>query len=84
MLDNYGVYDNRHHGRGRDLRPLARLTEVSLHECCKVTGDAAVFASLPLLKKCVLWKTSCSLSDAYGASKQALKRMLPPDCSLLI
>jgi hypothetical protein len=84
VVDSYGIYDNRHHGRGRDLRPLAHLTEVSLHECFKVTGDAAVFASLPLLKKCVLWKTNCSLSEEYGASKQALKRILPPDCSLLI
>jgi len=83
-VDNYGIFDNRHHGRGRDPRPLAHLTEVSLHECFKVKGDAAVFASLPLLKKCVLWKTSCTLSEEYGASKDALKRILPPDCSILI
>jgi len=56
-VDRYALYDNRYHGKGTDPRSLAHLTEVSLHDCGNVTGDAAVFASLPKLQKLTLWKT---------------------------
>jgi len=82
--DSYGLFDNRHHGKGPDPRPLSHLTEVGLHNCRGVTGDAAVFASVPLLAKLVLWKTQVALGEAYGSNKAALKRILPPTCVLLI
>lgn len=81
--DRYALYDNRYHGPGDDPRPLARLTEVGLHECGRITGDAAVFASVPKIAKLTLWKTQVVLSEAYGGSKEALARLLPPNCSLL-
>jgi hypothetical protein len=55
--DRYALYDNRYHGPGTDPRPFGQLNEISLHDCGLVYGDAAVFASVPKLKKLTLWRT---------------------------
>ena len=45
--DHYAAFDNRHHGRGRDPRPLARLREVGARKREREQPHAHTHTSLP-------------------------------------